>query len=306
MLPQHRAGCDNGAMLAIDWGLSSFRAWRLAADGAVTATLTAPRGVNGLARDDFAATLAGLLSPWPGAAAVPALLCGMVGSRQGWVEAPYAPCPARAHDIAAALIPLPGRPGSFVVPGLSCRNGGVADVMRGEETQIVGLLSLLGAGRHTLCLPGTHSKWAVVEDGAIVSFRTAMTGELFALMRRQSTLAPIIPDGGGDDDHDAFAAGAARAADPGGLPHHLFGIRAGALLGDLRPEAAAAFLSGLLIGHEIAALATGAATVHVVGSPALTGRYARALAAAGHGPVIHGEECAARGLAAIAAARGIG
>jgi 2-dehydro-3-deoxygalactonokinase len=300
-------------MLAIDWGLSSFRAWRLAGDGAITAGLAAPRGVNGLPRDGFAVALAELLSPWPGAASEPALFCGMVGSRQGWVEAPYAPCPARAADIAAALIPLPGRPGSFVVPGLSCRNGGVADVMRGEETQILGLLPLLGPGRHTLCLPGTHSKWAVVEDGAIVSFRTAMTGEVFALMRRQSTLAPLMPEGERDreDDHAAFAAGVARAAGPGGVTHHLFGIRAATLLGDMRAEAAASFLSGLLIGHEIVALAGAAGTagavgtVHVVGAASLAGRYARALDAAGHRPVIHGEESAAHGLAAIATARGM-
>ncbi|WP_291299141.1 2-dehydro-3-deoxygalactonokinase [Elioraea sp.] len=292
-------------MLAIDWGLSSFRAWRLGADGAVTAALTAPRGISLVPPAGYAEALAEVLAPWPGASAEPALLCGMVGSRQGWVEAPYAPCPARAADIAAALIPLPDRPGSFIVPGLSCRNGGVADVMRGEETQILGLLPLLGPGRHTLCLPGTHSKWAVVEDGAIVAFRTAMTGELFALMRRQSTLAPLMPEGKGDDDEAAFAAGVARAAGAGGLTHHLFGIRAATLLGDLRAEAAASFLSGLLIGHEIGSLAAGAGTVHVVGSPGLTDRYARALAAAGHTPVSHGEETAAHGLSAIAASRGM-
>jgi 2-dehydro-3-deoxygalactonokinase len=291
-------------MIAIDWGLSSFRAWRLGAGGAIAATLAAPRGIRGIPPDGFAAALDDLLAPWPGAAGEAVLLCGMIGSRLGWAEAPYAPCPARAQDVAAALLPVPGRAGCFIVPGLSCRNDGVADVMRGEETQILGLLPALGPGGHTLCLPGTHSKWAVVEDGAILSFRTAMTGELFGLMRTHSTLAPVMPEGQ-DDDEAAFAAGVARAGEAGGLPHHLFGLRAAALLGDRRPESLPAFLSGLLIGHEIRALAPHAGRVHIVGAPGLTARYARALSLIGRESAVHGEETAAHGLAAIAAARGL-
>ncbi len=281
-------------MIAIDWGLSSFRAWRLGADGTVSAAL---------AREDFAGALEALLAPWPGALAEPALLCGMVGSRQGWAEAPYVACPARAEEIAAALMFVPGRAGSFIVPGLSCRNGGVAGVLRGEEAQILGLMPMLGDGRHALCLPGTHSKWAEVEDGAIVSFRTAMTGELFGLLRTQSTLSPLLDEGGGDDA-TAFAAGVARAGDAGGLTHHLFGLRAAALLGDFAPAALPSFLSGLLIGHEVAALAPAAGTVHVVGAADLAGRYARAAALRGLSAVTHGEETAAHGLFAIARARG--
>ncbi len=291
-------------MIAIDWGLSSFRAWRLGAGGAITATLAAPRGIRGIAPGGFATALDEILTPWAGARDEAALLCGMVGSRQGWAEAAYAPCPARAEDIAAALLPVPGRAGSFIVPGLSCRNDGVADVMRGEETQILGLLPALGPGAHTLCLPGTHSKWAVVEDGAILSFRTAMTGELFGLMRTHSTLAPVMPEGE-SDDAAAFAAGVTRAGEAGGLPHHLFGLRASALLGDRQPGELPAFLSGLLIGHEIHGLAPGSGRVHVVGAPGLAGRYARALALLGRESVVHGEETAAHGLAAIAAARGL-
>lgn len=295
-------------MIAIDWGLTSFRAWRLGADGGIAAALAAPRGIRGIAAGGFAAVLDELLSPWPGAAAEPALLCGMVGSRQGWAEAPYAPCPARAGDIAAALMPVPGRDGSFIVPGLSCRNDGVADVMRGEETQILGVMADLGPGAHTLCLPGTHSKWATVEDGAVVSFRTAMTGELYGLMRTASTLAPVMPEGAGEDDA-AFAAGVARSGEAGGLPHHLFGLRAAALLGDRAADELPGFLSGLLIGHEVRALASGTGpvlgTVHIVGAPALAGRYRRALALLGRESVAHGEEAAAWGLAAIAVVRGL-
>ncbi len=295
-------------MIAIDWGLTSFRAWRLGADGTIAAALAAPRGIRGIAAGGFSAALDELLSPWlspwPESRGEVLLLCGMVGSRQGWAEAPYAACPARAGDIAAALMPVPGREGSFIVPGLSCRNDGVADVMRGEETQILGVMAALGPGAHTLCLPGTHSKWATVEDGAVVSFRTAMTGELYGLMRTASTLAPVMPEGAGEDDA-AFAAGVARSGEAGGLPHHLFGLRAAALLGDRAADALPSFLSGLLIGHEVRALATGTGPVHVVGAPALVARYRRALALSGRESIAHGEEAAARGLAAIAVARGL-
>jgi 2-dehydro-3-deoxygalactonokinase len=295
-------------MIAIDWGLSSFRAWRLGPDGAVLRQLAAPRGIRSVEPGGFAAALAALLTPWGEAAAGATLLCGMVGSRQGWAEAPYAACPARADDIAAALLPVPGAADAFIVPGLACRAGGVADVMRGEETQILGLLPRLGPGRHTVCLPGTHSKWAEVEDGTILSFRTAMTGELYGLMRSHSTLAPVLPaDTPNDppDDWEAFDAGLARAREPGGLSHHLFGIRAAALLGDRAAAALPSFLSGLLVGHETEGLAGGVGRVHLVGVPALTERYARALRQRGREPVIHGEEATVAGLAAIGRARGL-
>lgn len=300
--------CDNGGMIAIDWGLSSFRAWRLGDDGAPTAALAAPRGIRGIAREDFAGALDALLSPWAGATDDVILLCGMIGSRQCWAEAPYVPCPARPADIAGALLPLPGRDRAFIVPGLSCRNGGIADVMRGEETQLLGLLPALGDGTHRICLPGTHSKWAVVADGAIVSFRTAMTGEVFALMRTHSTLAPLMAEAEADaaaEDDDAFRAGLARAQTEGGLLSHLFGLRAASLLGDLPVRALPPFLSGLLIGHEIAALGAGEGPVHVVGARALVDRYARALSVSGRQAVRHGEETAAMGLWSIARARGL-
>lgn len=138
----------------------------------------------------------------------------------------------------------------------------------------------------------------------MAAFRTAITGELFALMRTQSMLAPLVPDGAADDP-DAFDAGLERARGEGGLLHHLFGLRAAVLLGRLAPAALPSMLSGLLIGHEIAALSGGARIVHLVGSPALTGRYARALACFGIASTAHGEETAARGLFAIAREAGM-
>jgi 2-dehydro-3-deoxygalactonokinase len=291
-------------MIAIDWGLSSFRAWRLAPDGSVRQHLAAGQGIRGVAAGEFPSALNALLAPWGGPGGEAMLLCGMVGSRQGWAEAPYAPCPARAEDIAAALLPVPNTAGAFIVPGLSCRVGAAADVMRGEETQILGLLPGLGAGRHTVCLPGTHSKWAEVEAGAILSFRTAMTGELYGLMRTHSTLAPVLP-ADAPDDWEAFDAGLDRAGEPGGLTHHLFGIRAAALLGDRAAAALPSFLSGLLVGDELAALGGGEGPVQLVGAPVLTERYARALRRSGRAPVVHGEEATVAGLAAIGRARGL-
>jgi 2-dehydro-3-deoxygalactonokinase len=175
--------------------------------------------------------------------------------------------------------------------------------MRGEETQIAGLLDRLGGGGpHTLCLPGTHSKWATVEHDRISGFRTAMTGELFAVLMRHSLLGALMqPDAG--DDAAAFARGldAARAA--GGLLHHLFGVRTLGLFDELTPAQAPSYLSGLLIGHELDALAPGSGHVHLVGSAALTQRYERALHARGLAATVHPGELSARGLHRLARER---
>ncbi|WP_439578117.1 2-dehydro-3-deoxygalactonokinase [Elioraea sp.] len=285
-------------MIAIDWGLTSFRAWRLAEDGAVLDRTTGPFGIRSVADRDFAAVLDRAVGTWRPATV---LMCGMIGSRQGWVEAPYVAAPAGLAAIAAALAPVPGMDSAWIVPGVS---QDPPDVMRGEETQILGVAAPLGAGRHVLCLPGTHSKWAVLEEGRVAGFRTAMTGEVFGLMRTQSMLAPLVPDDAAEDP-GAFDAGVDRARDEGGLLHHLFGLRAAVLLGRLVPAALPSMLSGLLIGHEIAELSAEAQTVHLVGSAALTERYGRALSRFGIAATTHGEEMAARGLFVIAREAGI-
>jgi 2-dehydro-3-deoxygalactonokinase len=285
-------------VIAVDWGITSFRAWRLAPDGTVLDRMSGPFGIRSVADRDFAGVLGRAVGAWRPA---PVLMCGMIGSRQGWVEAPYVAVPAGLAAIAAALAPVPGAARVWIVPGVS---QDPPDVMRGEETQILGVAAALGQGRHVLCLPGTHSKWAVLEDGQVAGFRTAMTGEVFALMRTQSILAPLVPEDAGDDA-DAFDAGIDRARDEGGLLHHLFGLRAAVLLGRLAPAALPSMLSGLLIGHEIAELSAEAPTVQLVGGAALTGRYARALARFGISSTTHGEETAAHGLFAIAREAGI-
>lgn len=146
-------------MIAVDWGITAFRAWRLAADGAVLDRMAGPFGIRSVPDRDFAAVLARAIGAWRPA---PVLMCGMIGSRQGWVEAPYVAAPAGLAALAAALAPVPGTERVWIVPGVA---QDPPDVMRGEETQIVGVADALGSGRHLLCLPGTHSKWAVLERG---------------------------------------------------------------------------------------------------------------------------------------------
>ena len=170
--------------------------------------------------------------------------------------------------------------------------------MRGEETQVLGVLAAMG-GSGLACLPGTHSKWARVEGGRIVGFTTHMTGEAFGALRGHTILGRMMREG--PSDGAPFDAGVQRAGDPGGLLHHLFGVRAEVLAGRLAETDAAAYLSGILIGHEVrAALAgTQGAVVHVIGAPDLTALYARAIAAHGGFPERHDGEAAARGLALI-------
>ena len=183
-------------------------------------------------------------------ATTPVVMSGMIGSRQGWVEVPYAACPAGLDEIAAGMRKVAWNRGeAWIAPGLTCRDeAGIPDVIRGEETQILGVLDQLGAGRHTICLPGTHSKWVEVENSRIVRFSTHMTGEAFAVFKAHSILGRMMKDG--VTDQDAFADGVRRSADGGGMLHHLFGVRSRGLFGELQESASASYLSGLLIGHE--------------------------------------------------------
>ena len=286
-------------MIGVDWGTSSFRAYRLR-DGVVIGRIETAGGILGIPQGGFAAALRQAIAPWLAAGETEILLCGMVGSRQGWVEAPYLPCPAGPAEIAAAAIPIPFDGARVrLLPGLTTRApGGTPDVMRGEETKLVGLLATLGTAPALVCLPGTHSKWARLADGQVVGFTTHMTGELRAvlldhsILGRQARAAP--------PDAAAFRRGLHRAAEPGGLSHHLFGTRALGLFGELPETATESYLSGLLIGAECRAEASGAGTVHLAGAEALAERYAIALTAAGQTCQRHPDDIAASGLALLA------
>jgi 2-dehydro-3-deoxygalactonokinase len=289
-------------MIAVDWGSSSLRAYRLDSAGVVTDQKRSGSGV--LACDgNFAAALAPLIAAWNDADIV---LCGMIGSRGGWFEQPYRDCPAGIDELAAAMAPVevPEFPQRrlWFVPGVADRSSTeVPDVMRGEETQICALLDLLQPGTHVLCLPGTHSKWVTVRDGKIVAVATAMTGETYAVMRQHSMLSKSMSKDDSRFDAYAFDAGLRRSADVGGLLHHLFGVRTLGLFDRFSEAALPSYLSGLLIGHEVRASGLFSRTprpaqVHLIGNERLIDSYARTLVALGVGVQRHSENLAAHGM----------
>lgn len=289
--------------LAADWGTSNLRAWRLADDGTVLAAVRFPWGVAHLKPGEAAQKLEREVRPALKAKTAPAILCGMVGSAMGIALAPYADCPAGAADIAANLLQVNER--TFIVPGLRCvRPDGYPDVIRGEETKVLGWLAQdprRRTGRHVLCLPGTHGKWVVVRDGRIHVFMSAMTGELFSLLSEKSVLRPGAEPG----DPTAFAEGLKFGAAEGPLASRLFAVRARMVGQGLVGASAASFLSGLLIGDECArmpaalGLSVGAA-VSLMGEPALCDLYRQALR--GRGLIVDeadGERAVIAGLASL-------
>lgn len=289
-------------MIAIDWGSSSLRAYHLDAAGVVMEQKRSDRGVQSC-EGNFAATLAPLIATWNDA---DIMLCGMIGSRDGWFEQPYLDCPAGIDELAAAMAPVEvpefPRRRLWFVPGVADRNSTeVPDVMRGEETQACALLDLLRHGTHLLCLPGTHSKWITVRDGKIVSIATAMTGETYAVMRRHSVLGKLMGKDDSRFDAYSFDAGLRRSADASGLLHHLFGVRTLGLFGHFSEAALPSYLSGLLIGHEVRASGLFSRTprpaqVHLIGNERLIDAYARTLVALGVGVQRHSENLAAHGM----------
>jgi 2-dehydro-3-deoxygalactonokinase len=286
-------------MIGVDWGTTSLRAFRIGAAHEIIAQREAPLGLMAVPDRQFARVLRELVGGWLDDGENRILLSGMVGSRQGWREAPYIPCPAGLEEIAARLEPVPFEGArAFIVPGLSVQDAeGVPEVMRGEETQILGI----DAVDALICLPGSHSKWAVVAQGRIESFTTYMTGEAFAALGAHTILARGIEKS--PPAADDFLRGLDRAAQPGSLLHHLFGVRTMGLTGALGPSAAWSYLSGLLIGHEIrsasAAHPAMAAPVRLLGDLGLCDLYARAIRHFGGAAVIETKPAAALGLARI-------
>lgn len=292
-------------LIALDWGSTRLRAFLLGAGGAVMATRQSGQGASTLSGEAaFEQAFAAVTADWP---ALPALACGMVGSQHGWREAPYAPCPADAAALVQHALKLNER--VSILPGLM-HDGGQPDVMRGEETQIVGALALHPelAPQSCLVLPGTHSKWARVEDGRVSGFATHMTGELYALLRQHSVLARLMPaDGSSAPSPQAFLAGVDAARQDGALSHQLFAVRTLGLFKRLAAEQLPDYLSGLLIGHEIAhELAAGApARLALVGDPALCERYALALGRFGIEQPLQLDSTAPAGLWQLAQTMGL-
>lgn len=270
-------------MIGVDWGTSSFRAYRLGPNGQVLDKASAHSGIMFVENGRFADVLRRTIQPWINGGERRVLLSGMVGSRQGWAEAPYANCPAGAADLASATISVPfERAEVRIIPGVTSTESGVPEVMRGEETQIIGALAEFGDSG-IACMPGSHSKWVKVEGERITGFSTYMTGESFAALSGHTILGRMMKVDA-PADTDALRQGLARSGDAGGLLRHLFGVRTLGLFNRLPEASAASYLSGLLLGHEVrAALAghEGTGPVVLIGDPKLCSLYADAIAFCG-------------------------
>ncbi len=299
------------ALIGIDWGTSALRAYRFDGEGTVVERRSGPHGILSIADGGFDAVFEATVADWP---ACPVVISGMITSRQGWVELPYLMCPAPVEALAGALRRHQtdgGREVHFVT-GLAARDAaGIPDVMRGEETQILGAIADDDAAARLLVLPGTHSKWALVEGAEVSWFATFMTGEVFAVLKEHSILGRMMT--GETRDTAAWARGVGHGLDDdsehGGLLRRLFSARSLALFDELPQAGVASYLSGLLLGAEIRearhAFMTGAGPVLLLGSAALCDLYAAALALAGLAAERGPDDAAARGHWRIAAAAGL-
>ena len=267
---------------AADWGTTRLRlSYRARATGDVVLTRCGP----GIAQTDRPAdTLQALIDGCDGVEPrAPVILAGMVGSSIGWVETPYLDCPVAPDAVAQALVAFAfGTRTAAIVPGLACTNRfDVPDMMRGEETQILGWLGQDAGrqqGRRLLCLPGTHSKWVVIEDGAVIAFNTSLAGEIYHLLSHHSVLLNKQSPPAVDVDA-AFLDGVdhCRRTAPAGAVHTVFAVRGLHLRGGLSDTQAARFLSGLIVASDILGapdLFDDAATpIDIIGAPALTALY---------------------------------
>ncbi|HVM21815.1 MAG TPA: 2-dehydro-3-deoxygalactonokinase [Sphingomicrobium sp.] len=283
--------------IAVDWGTSNRRAYRIDAAGRNCAEFEDDKGVLSVGDGGFPAAIGEIRERLGD---LPLLLAGMIGSSRGWKEAPYVASPAGLDEIAKALVWAGER--EAIVPGVSFVGGGRADVMRGEEVQLLGAVAAGLIEPHGLvCHPGTHNKWAIMRDGRIEEFRTVMTGELFALLKEHSILSDLL--GAPVEVNDAFRAAARHGLSNQAVAAELFGVRARILLGLAAPEEAAAYISGLLIGADVRTGLAGSTPgrVAVMGRPELTRLYAAAISEAGGEPFeLDGEECFLAGAIKIA------
>ena len=293
-------------LLAIDWGSSALRGALLDDHGRVLEERSSARGMLTVDQPGaFDGVFESTFGDWMDVPGTRCLMAGMVGSRQGWVEAAYCPAPAGLDEIVGTLTRIgPDRSAKArdiaIVPGISCEHDGIPDVMRGEEIKVLGALDLLGVADATIVLPGTHSKWATVQGGRITAFSTVMSGEFYALLRQHSILARTLPADDGPLDAAAFDRGVATALEAGSLMQTAFSVRTLALFERLPAAALPSYLSGLVIGEELRCRPLdGVGQLVVIGAPVLAERFERALRGRGIGVRAFGEEAAWRGLWAI-------
>ena len=295
------------AVALVDWGTSNLRVWLVDGQADVLGERQSPEGMGTLSPDRFAGVLESHLAALGADRDLPAVVAGMAGARAGWIEAPYVETPADLSDLHLRVVPAPGIDREVrILPGVCQRTAGAEDVMRGEETQLLGAVAS-GLSDALFCLPGTHAKWVSLEGGRISRFTTVMTGELFQLISRQSILRLSVGEGRAVAGHPAFgqAVEEALAADFS-LTARLFSVRAQSLLCAADEASAASRLSGLLLGAEIAAMRPRLGIgqrVQLIGSGALTELYAAALRLAGVEPVsLDGGELVRKGLFSAAQA----
>lgn len=296
-----------GYYAAVDWGTSSFRLWIIGEDGSVLAERRSGEGMTIAAKTGFHAVLDSHLAAVEAPTHLPIVICGMAGARQGWKEAGYIDTPAALAAIAGNAIAVPDVDRDIrILPGLAQRDGRCPDVMRGEETQLLGAAGMLGGGRHVVCMPGTHSKWVRLCDETVEGFSTFMTGELFEVISRHTILSHAVADAEAiEPDGAAFLDAVARAKEsPALATNMLFSVRAGQLLDGLSAADAKARLSGTLIGLEIAGALASAASVDgicLVGSGLLGSLYRAALESQGLAPqLVDADEAVRAGLSAAA------
>jgi 2-dehydro-3-deoxygalactonokinase len=297
-------GVEGQTFVGVNWGSTNFRALLIGADGAAIDEYSARAGVVGLDRDGMAATMHGLARRWPNAG--PIYASGMIGSNVGWIDVPYVDAPAGCADLAGAAVPteIGGVP-LYVVPGVACRRSfdGGPDILRGEEIEMLGLTAF-GFTDGWAALPGTHTKWARLEQGRIAEFFTSMSGEIYDRLTEKGLLASIVTGEAADGPTflSGVAVGRARQLS---IPVLLFGARAQVVRGVLAKTDAASYIRGLLIGADIAdALAVYPAAargvVPLIGNRALCRLYASALGAAGvASEVIDSREACMRGFHAL-------
>lgn len=267
-------------LIGIDWGTTTFRAYLMGAGGKVLGRIAEKRGILHVENGDFEGYFRQVLSPWIAGTRLPVVVSGMITSRNGWVETPYVDLPAGPSELAAKLTrhALPGGPDLYFITGATAHDAtGAPDVMRGEETEIIGLLGQ-GFVNGLLVMPGTHSKWVRIEAGRIAGFETFMTGEVFGALKDATILGRLMA--GTDPSPEAFARGVrAGHGEPAALLHRMFHARTLPLTGVISERETADFLSGLLIGTEIGAAtrAGGIGKVAVVGRSDLAARYVEAM-----------------------------
>ncbi|WP_394664114.1 2-dehydro-3-deoxygalactonokinase [uncultured Sphingomonas sp.] len=265
------------AYIAIDWGTTNRRIYVLTADGAVLDTVRDDRGVLAMTPGDYPNEIAAIRVRF---GALSIIAAGMVGSTRGWREAAYVPAPADLPTLAGAATRIPELDVT-IVPGVSLLTDTRADVMRGEEVQVLGAVAAgLAPADALFAQPGTHNKWVRVTGGRITDFATTMTGELFALVKGHGILAGMLD--GPVADGPAFRDGLSRGAGACDLTAALFGVRASVLLGRIAADDAASYASGLLIGSDIGAVPDMAGqTVHLLSSGLLADLYTIGIEARG-------------------------